>query len=70
MVTPANLFVRTPRQFKLGINARLRAIHSALDDALGDTDITHVEDDDDLRQEHPVQWAAQRLALVIRDLEA
>lgn len=45
----------------------LRTIHSALDDALGDTDITHIEDDDELRREYPVQWAAQRLAGIIGD---
>lgn len=39
----------------------LLAIHSALDDALGDSDVTHVEDDDELREEQPVQWAAQKL---------
>ncbi len=49
--------------------SELRAIHSALDDALGDTDITHIEDDDELRNEHPVQWAAQHLAIIIRGLE-
>jgi hypothetical protein len=32
----------------------LRSVHSALDSALGDTDVTHIENDDDLRQEHPV----------------
>ena len=45
--------------------ARLEKIHSALDDALGDTDITHIDDDDELRENFPVQWAAQELASII-----
>lgn len=45
----------------------LKAIHSALDDALGDSDVTHV-DDDALRDEHPTQWAAMRLAKLIQKL--
>lgn len=44
----------------------LQKIHSALDDALGDSDVTHIEDDDELREEHPVQWAAQQLAALIQ----
>lgn len=47
---------------------RLREIHSALDDALGDTDVTHIEDDDQLREEEPIQWAAMRLAELIESL--
>jgi len=47
---------------------RLRGIHSALDDALGDSDITHIEDDEDMRDDYPVQWAAQKLAEVISEL--
>jgi len=47
---------------------KLRRIHSALDDALGDTDVTHL-DYDDLRRQYPVQWAAEFLASVIGDLE-
>lgn len=43
----------------------LMEIHSALDDALGDTDVSHIEDDDELRAEHPTQWAAQKLADLI-----
>ena len=44
----------------------LQAIHSALDDALGDTDVTHIEDDDELREREPVQWAAQEIARILR----
>jgi hypothetical protein len=47
----------------------LLGAHSALDDALGDSDVTHVEDDDELRDRHPVQWAAQRVAQAIELLE-
>lgn len=47
----------------------LHEIHSALDDALGDSDITHLEDDE-LREAAPVQWAAQRLALLAAPFEA
>lgn len=46
---------------------QLREIHNALDDALGDTDTTHIEDED-LRDEEPVQWAAMKLAQVIDGL--
>ncbi len=47
----------------------LKLIHSALDDALGDTDITHIETDDELRSEYPAQWAAERLTSIIVYLE-
>jgi hypothetical protein len=47
----------------------LRSVHSALDDALGDTDVSHIENDDELRNEHPVQWAAFWLAQAIEALE-
>jgi hypothetical protein len=46
----------------------LMEIHSALDDALGDSDVTHIEDDDELRGEYPTQWAAQKLAELIAAL--
>ena len=48
--------------------AQLQAIHSALDDALGDSDIEHLSMRD-LRTEYPVQWAATKLALVMAALE-
>ena len=64
MVTPSTYF-----QLCRVTALKLREIHGALNDALGDTDITHIEDDDELRQEHPVQWAAQQLVQVIRSLE-
>jgi hypothetical protein len=47
----------------------LKSVHSALDSALGDTDISHIENDDELREEHPVQWAAEWLAHSIELLE-
>jgi len=47
----------------------LRSVHSALDDALGDTDASHIENDDELRDEYPVQWAAFWLAHAIEALE-
>jgi hypothetical protein len=47
----------------------LKSVHSALDDALGDTDISHIESDDELRDVAPVQWAAQWLAHAIELLE-
>ena len=47
---------------------RLQAIHSALDDALGDSDIDFLSMPA-LRREFPVQWAATKLALVMADLE-
>lgn len=42
--------------------ASLIEIHSALDAALGDTDVSHIEGDDELRDAAPVQWAAMKLA--------
>lgn len=51
------------------IVADLRAIHSALDAGLGDSDVTHIENDEELRERHPFQWAASRLASVIQKLE-
>jgi hypothetical protein len=48
---------------------KLMKVHSALDGALGDTDVSHIENDDELREEQPVQWAAQRLMEVIAELE-
>ena len=48
----------------------LDLIHSALSDGLGDTDVTHIEDDDELREEQPVQWGAEHLAGVIAYLKA
>lgn len=50
--------------------ADLRAIHSALDTGLGDSDVTHIESDEELRERHPFQWAASRLAGVIQKLES
>lgn len=44
---------------------QLQDIHSALDAALGDTDVTHIEDDIELRERHPVQWAAQKVAFLL-----
>lgn len=64
MVTPSAYFAMCKRTADA-----LQEVHSALDDALGDTDITHVEDDDELRTEYPVQWAAQRLAALIQSLK-
>lgn len=53
----------------LRIIADLRDIHSALDDGFGDTDLIHVEDDDELRGSAPVQWAAQKVSALIERLE-
>lgn len=54
---------------ELSIPDRLRGIHSALDDALGDTDVEHM-DDEKLRDAHPTQWAAAKLAQVITEINA
>lgn len=48
----------------------LREIHSALDDALGDSDVTYIEDDEELRERVPTQWAACKLAQIIQRLQA
>ncbi len=48
--------------------AELMKIHSALDDGLGDLDVTYM-DDDELRESRPVQWAACKLAGIIESLE-
>ena len=55
--------------FMLSLIDRLQGIHSALDDALGDIDVTYIEDDEQLRDRYPVQWATERLAEIIRELE-
>lgn len=51
------------------IAKQLAEIHSALDNALGDSDITHIENEGELRDRFPVQWAAEKLALLISKLE-
>lgn len=48
---------------------QLRGIHQALDDALGDSDVTHIENEIDLRDQYPVQWAAEKLIRLIHKLE-
>ena len=48
---------------------KLREVHSALDRALGDTDVTHIEDENELRETYPVQWAAEQIAGLIQFLE-
>lgn len=58
-----------PRTFVPDTITKLRGIHSALDDALGDTDIDHLTDEDDLRDAAPVQWAAQQIVKLIEELE-
>lgn len=50
------------------LQQKLIRVHRALDDALGDSDITHVENDRDLRSQHPMQWAEEQLAKIIDDL--
>lgn len=53
---------------RTALAAKLRSIHAALDDHLGDCDVTHLEDDDE-RDQVPGQWAARELMGVIEDLE-
>ena len=48
---------------------RLRSIHSTLDEYLGDSDVTHVESAEQLREEYPIQWAAEELAKVINAMD-
>jgi hypothetical protein len=43
----------------------LAEIHGVLSDLLGDSDVTHIEDEAELRAEEPVQWAAMRLAKML-----
>lgn len=44
----------------------LKKVHSALDAELGDTDHgAHVESDEELLQEYPLQWATEKLAKLI-----
>jgi hypothetical protein len=49
-------------------NARavLEEVADALDRALGDTDITHIEDDEELRDQYPVQWACTQVNLLLQ----
>jgi hypothetical protein len=65
MTTPPT----SPETVLIDIIDVLRSVHSALDHALGDTDVTHIENDDELCEEFPVQWAAERLAHAIQLLE-
>lgn len=53
---------------QMGLEQKLIRIHRALDDALGDSDVTHIENDDELRRQYPTQWAAEQLAKIIDDL--
>lgn len=46
----------------------LKNIHSALDRGLGDTDVSH-KTVEELYDDHPIQWAAERLAELIQKLE-
>jgi hypothetical protein len=66
MTAPHSISPGTEQSDIIGV---LRSVHSALDRALGDSDVTHIESDDELRDECPVQWAAQWLAHAIELLE-
>lgn len=46
---------------------RLVPIHSALDEALGDSDVEY-QTDKQLRERHPVQWAATHLIRTMHHL--
>lgn len=59
---------RRPVMTNKRLRAKLREIHSALDDALGDSDIEH-KSLAELRETAPTQWAATKLALLIDELE-
>lgn len=48
---------------------RLIGVQSALDDGLGDTDVTHIESDRELREQYPVQWAAGEVAQIVKALQ-
>jgi len=50
------------------LSKRLQEVHSALDDALGDSECDWLSMRD-LREERPVQWAASKLAKIMADLE-
>ena len=78
MLIRAAAALRTPPQSRAGepvaklkpdIIGVLRSVHSALDRSLGDTDVTHIENEDELCAEYPVQWAAEWLAHAIDLLE-
>ena len=45
---------------------KLEEIADALDRTLGDTDITHIEDDEELRERSPVQWACTQINLLLQ----
>ncbi len=47
--------------FNSSLRARLEEIAEALDDALGDTDATHLESDEEIREAYPVQWACSEV---------
>lgn len=50
------------------LQQKLIRVHCALDDALGDSDVTHIESDGELRSQYPTQWASELLAKIIDDL--
>jgi hypothetical protein len=56
------------KHLELDLIHKLLGIHGALDDALGDSDVEYL-DDQELRDTYPVQWAAMRLAEVINSLK-
>jgi hypothetical protein len=47
---------------------RLTKIHSVLDEALGDSEPMHIEDDEELRRDYPIEWVAQQISQVVASL--
>lgn len=50
-------YVLVPRE-------KMESIISALDRGLGDTDITHLETDEEIKEQAPIQWACTQLSLL------
>lgn len=46
---------------------KLEEIASKLDSALGDSDLTHIEDDDELRRVAPAQWACSEINKLLQE---
>ena len=47
--------------------AKLEEIASVLDKSLGDSDLTHIESDDELKEVAPVQWACSQINKLLQE---
>lgn len=62
-MTPTERSISLPRKV-------LDDVIDALDRGLGDTDITHIESDHELREAYPIQWASMELNRAVHAADA